>query len=57
VIDAYQRDYEVLVVSDGVASYDAEHHEVTRRYLDGAIARFVPSNVIAEMLRGVEDAV
>jgi len=57
VIDAYQRDYEVLVVSDGVASYDAEHHEVTRRYLDGAIARFVPSNAIAEMLRGVEDAV
>jgi len=57
VIDAYQRDYEVLVVSDGIASYDAEHHEVTSRYLEGAIARFVPSNEIAEMVSGVEDAV
>ena len=57
VIDAYQRDYEVLVVSDGIASYDAEHHEVTSRYLEGAIARLVPSNEIAEMVSGVEDAV
>jgi nicotinamidase-related amidase len=49
-IDAYQRDYEVIVASDCVASYDAEHHEVTRRYLDAGIARFVPSAEIAEML-------
>src|SRR5262249_20785995 len=49
-IDAYQRDYEVLVASDCVASYDAEHHEVTKRYLDAGIARFVPSAVIAKML-------
>jgi nicotinamidase-related amidase len=49
-IDAYQRDYEVLVASDCVASYDAEHHEVTKRYLDAGIARFVPSAEIAEML-------
>jgi nicotinamidase-related amidase len=50
VIDAYQRDYEVLVASDGVASHDAEHHEVTRRYLHGKIARFLPSGAIAELL-------
>jgi nicotinamidase-related amidase len=49
-IDAYQRDYEVLVASDCVASYDAEHHEVTKRYLDAGIARFVPSAEIAKML-------
>src|SRR5262249_26279950 len=42
-IDAYQRDYDVIVVADGVASYDDEHHEVTKRYLDGTIARFLPS--------------
>src|SRR5262249_55607094 len=36
-IDAYQRDYEVLVASDCVASYDTEHHEVTKRYLDAGI--------------------
>jgi nicotinamidase-related amidase len=49
-IDAYQRDYEVIVASDCVASYDAEHHEVTKRYLDAGIARFVPSAEIAKML-------
>jgi nicotinamidase-related amidase len=49
-IDAYQRDYDVLVASDCVASYDAEHEEVTRRYLDAGIARFVSSAEIARML-------
>jgi isochorismate hydrolase len=49
-IDAYQRDYEVLVASDCVASYDAEHDEVTRRYLESGIARFVLSAEIAKLL-------
>lgn len=50
VLDAYQRDYEVIVASDCVASYDLEHHEITKRYLDGAIAKFLPSGEIAKML-------
>ena len=37
-IDAYQRDYEVMVAKDAVASNDPEHHDVTLRYLDGKIA-------------------
>ena len=49
-IDAYQRDYEVIVASDCTASYDAEHDEVTRRYLDAGIAHFVSSAEIAQML-------
>jgi nicotinamidase-related amidase len=49
-IDAYQRDYEVIVASDCVASYDSEHHEVTRRYLDAGIARFVSSDELAKIL-------
>ena len=49
-IDAYQRDYDIIVASDCVASYDAEHHEVTKRYLHAGIARFVPSDEIAKML-------
>jgi nicotinamidase-related amidase len=49
-VDAYQRDYEVIVASDGVGSYDEEHHEVTKRYLDRAIARFLPSGEILELL-------
>ena len=49
-IDAYQRDYEVMVASDCVASYDAEHHAVTKRYLDAGIARFVSSAELDKML-------
>jgi nicotinamidase-related amidase len=52
-IDAYQRDYEVIVASDCVASYDEEHHEVTKRYLEAGIARFVPSAEIARMVASV----
>jgi nicotinamidase-related amidase len=34
-IDAYQRDYRVVIASDCVASYDQEHHAITMRYLAG----------------------
>jgi maleamate amidohydrolase len=46
-IDAYQRDYDVIVVAECVASSDPEHHDVTLRYLDGNIARVLP---IADVL-------
>ena len=50
VIDAYQRDYEVVLATDCVASNDEAHHEMTTRYLDGAIARLLPNREIIEML-------
>ena len=50
VIDAYQRDYEVVVATECIASYDEAHHEMTKRYLDGAIARLLPNREIIEML-------
>jgi nicotinamidase-related amidase len=50
VIDAYQRDYEVIVASECTASYDNEHHEVTKRYLDDKIARFLSNSEIHAML-------
>lgn len=46
VIDAYQRDYDIVVATDCVGSYDAEHHAVTVRYLDGKMARFVGNDAI-----------
>ena len=49
-IDAYQRDYEVIVAADCVASSDPEHHAVTLRYLDGNIARVLPSTDVAGAL-------
>ena len=40
-IDAYQRDFEVEVVSDCVSSKDQEHHRMTLDYMDGHICKVV----------------
>ncbi|MGE5530084.1 MAG: isochorismatase family protein [Patescibacteria group bacterium] len=50
-MDAYQRDYLVIVADDCVASYDQEHHDVTKRYLDGRLAHFLSNDEIAERLQ------
>ena len=50
VIDAYQRDYDVVVAADCVASNDPGHHEVTKRYLDGKMARFLDNTKILSLL-------
>lgn len=49
-IDAYQRDLAVLIAGDCVYSYDPEHHEITRRYLDNHIAPFLANQQIIELL-------
>lgn len=49
VIDAYQRDYEVVVATDCIASYDEAHHEMSKRYLDG-IAALLPNSEIIKLL-------
>ncbi len=38
-VDAYQRDIEVSIPRECVASWDREHHEVTLKYFERAIAR------------------
>ena len=50
-IDAYQRDYEVIIAADCVASYDQAHHEISLRYLGGGIARVSSNRQIIDMLR------
>lgn len=40
-IDAYQRDFQVTIVRECVASKDVGHHEITLDYLDGGIATLV----------------
>ncbi len=37
-IDAYQRDFQVIIVRDCVASKDLEHHKISLDYMDGGIA-------------------
>jgi nicotinamidase-related amidase len=50
-IDAFQRDYEVIIAEDCVASYDDVHHEISLRYLERAIARLSGNSQIIDMLR------
>ena len=49
-IDAYQRDFQVIIVRDCVASKDLEHHEITLDYLDGGAANVVGLNEFEKMV-------
>jgi nicotinamidase-related amidase len=49
-IDAFQRDYDVVVATDCTGSYDSGHHHVTLQYFDGKIARLLGNAAIKEML-------
>ena len=50
-IDAYQRDWPVVIAGDCVGSWDDEHHAVTLRYLQREIARVMSNERIALELR------
>src|SRR5262245_53005696 len=52
ILDAYQRDYEVIVATDCVTSYDPEHHDITIRYVEGKVARCLPTAEILALLAG-----
>lgn len=49
-IDAYQRDWPVVLASDCVDSYDREHHAVSLRYMDGKIASIMSNDEIHRAL-------
>lgn len=50
VIDAYQRDYDVILASQCIGSHDAEHHDVTVRYLDGKLARLMNNEEVIDLV-------
>ena len=50
-IDAYQRDWPVILASDCIASYDQEHHDVTLRYLKDKIATLLTNQQIGRRLQ------
>jgi isochorismate hydrolase len=52
VIDAFQLDYEVVLATQCIPSYDEAHHEMTKHYLQGTIAHLLPNNEILKMLTG-----
>jgi nicotinamidase-related amidase len=39
VVDAYQRDYDVLLATNCTGSYDEEHHRVSFKYLTGVMSQ------------------
>jgi nicotinamidase-related amidase len=41
--DAYQKGYVVLVAADCVASTDPQHELVSRQWLEGRVASFLPT--------------
>jgi len=49
-IDAYQRDWEVILAADCIDSYDQEHHEISLRYRKGKIASVMSNEEIRRML-------
>ncbi|MBB5276733.1 nicotinamidase-related amidase [Rhizobium rosettiformans] len=53
-IDAYQRDYRVLLPRECIGSYDDEHARVTLLYLDRKIGRVVVVEDVVEMVRDNE---
>jgi len=53
VIDAYQRDYEVIVSKDGVASNDDEHHRITMKYFEPTIAGVLSNEEVIKMVGGL----
>jgi len=51
-IDAYQRDFPVVLGSECIGSYDQEHHTVTLRYLRGKIAKVMTNGEIRADMDG-----
>jgi nicotinamidase-related amidase len=50
VIDAYQRDYEVVLALDCTDSYDEEHHHVSLRYLTRGICTSKTNQELFDLL-------
>jgi len=48
VIDAYQRDYRVVIAGEAVASYDEEHHRVSMGYLNNVVRIMSNEQLFAE---------
>ena len=49
-IDAYQRDWPVVLASECVDSYDREHHEVSLRYMKDRLAQVMTNHEIESAL-------
>jgi nicotinamidase-related amidase len=51
-IDAYQRDWPVVLAGDCIDSYDREHHDISMRYMKDKIAAVMTNREIEAALGG-----
>jgi nicotinamidase-related amidase len=51
VVDAYQRDYDILLARDCIDSHDEQHHEISWRYMDGRLGRGMSNEGIVAALQ------
>jgi isochorismate hydrolase len=49
-IDAYQRDWKIIVAADCVDSYDREHHDISLKYMRDKIATVLTNQEIRSSL-------
>lgn len=49
-IDAYQRDWPLILASDCIDSYDREHHNITMKYIKDKMAKVLTNDEIETML-------
>ncbi len=49
-IDAYQRDWKVILASDCVDSYDRQHHDVSLKYMKDKIASVMTNEELRTLL-------
>jgi len=48
-VDAFQRDYKVLLLSECIDSYDMEHHIITMKYLNEQIGRAITNDQFRQL--------
>jgi len=49
-VDAYQRDWPLVLASDCIDSYDREHHDISLKYMKDKMARVLKNDEIEAML-------
>ena len=54
VLDAFERDWPIIVITDCVDSWDDEHHRVTLAYLSRGVAELVESEEFIRRLPGAQ---
>ena len=50
-VDAYQRDYKILLADDCIDSYDRVHHDISMHYMDGKIGVALTNTQLEAELR------